>query len=127
MFGKLEIWFDETNPGENTESRVRYKLKAANQGLHILRTIDLDQNIVFENWSPKISSDKYDNDIYKIPTPSRRYLRIHAALSNIAHLSGAGQAVSKFWDDISGMKVLAADGEDATLFKNVLFTTAVIL
>lgn len=50
-----------------------------------------------------------------LPPVSRRLLRIHAALSQVFHASGAGEAVDKILREWQGYKVLAGDGSDANL------------
>jgi len=56
------------------------------------------------------------------PPPDPRYVHIHAACANVAHLSGAGAYVDNVYRDLEGsMRVLATDGSSAEALTYALF------
>jgi hypothetical protein len=52
--------------------------------------------------------------------PNPAYLRIHAACCRVAHLSGAGEYVDKFLEDLEDTRVLSKDGSSAHILSFVL-------
>ena len=61
-----------------------------------------------------------------LPPVSRRLLRIHAALSQVFHASGAGDAVDRILWEWHAYKVLADDGSDADLLASRLSMISVL-
>ena len=51
---------------------------------------------------------------------SRDLLRIHAALSQVFHASGAGEVVDKILRELDAYKVLAEDGSDVNLLASCI-------
>ena len=51
---------------------------------------------------------------------SRRLLRIHAVLSQVFHASGAGDAADRILQEWQAYKILAEDGDDASLLASRL-------
>jgi hypothetical protein len=45
-----------------------------------------------------------------LPLPDPRYLALHAACANVAHLSGAGEYIDSVDRDIDAIRVLVKDG-----------------
>ena len=52
---------------------------------------------------------------HNLPSISRRLLRIHAALSQVFHASGAGEALDRILREWHAYKILSEDGSDADL------------
>jgi len=100
FFDQLKIWFVPTNE-EN-----RYKLESPDQT--ILR--DYPQYVTFTTPDP-----------VKYPVPSRTYLGIHAACAKVAHLSGAGQCIDKFYRDLEDWKTLDPDGGSVDMLEHAIF------
>jgi hypothetical protein len=48
--------------------------------------------------------------------PDRRYLKLHAAICRVAHMSGAAEYMDKHDRDLEELSVLAPDGSSAELF-----------
>jgi hypothetical protein len=60
-------------------------------------------------------------DPVKYPVPSRTYLDIHAACAKVAHLSGAGECIDKFYRDMEDKQTLDPDGGSADLLEHAIF------
>ena len=52
-----------------------------------------------------------------IPLPNPRYLALHAACSEVANLSGAGDYIEKTLRELEEIQVLSEDGSSADLLK----------
>jgi hypothetical protein len=48
--------------------------------------------------------------------PDGRYLKLHAAICRVAHMSGAAEYMDKHDRDLEELSVLAPDGSSAELF-----------
>jgi hypothetical protein len=48
--------------------------------------------------------------------PDRRYLKLHAAICRVAHMSGVAEYMDKHDRDLEELSVLAPDGSSAELF-----------
>ncbi len=101
--------------------------RVVSPNLRIFRISKLPDVVVFENHSkilgPPInnSPQKAIGSIkYEIDSPSDRFLTIRAAISRIAHMSGAGRAADKFIDDMKDTSVLAEDGTDAKFLETFI-------
>ena len=55
-----------------------------------------------------------------LPLPNPVYLRIHAAICRVAHLSGAGEYMDKVLEDLEDIRVLSNDGSSAHILSFVL-------
>ena len=55
-----------------------------------------------------------------LPLPNPRYLELHAAAANVAHLSGAAQYIDKIFRDLEEVKVQSEDGSSAYLLDGAL-------
>ena len=60
-------------------------------------------------------------DPVKYPVPSRTYLGIHAACAKVAHLSGAGECIDKFHQDLEDWGVLDPDGGSVDILEHAIF------
>ena len=60
-----------------------------------------------------------------LPPPDPRYLRLHAACAQAAHLSGAGEYINNILRDMETTRVLAKDGSSADLLNFRLFDASV--
>lgn len=47
---------------------------------------------------------------FRYPVPSPKYLAIHAACAQVAHLSGAAKCIDKFYEDMEYRTTLDTDG-----------------
>jgi hypothetical protein len=57
--------------------------------------------------------ENVNRDVYESVDP--RLLELHAALSEVMHLSAAGEAIDHFLRDLEDTQVLATDGSSAEL------------
>ena len=57
--------------------------------------------------------DFKSHDPTRFPEVNPNYLAIHAALSQVLHASGAGEAIDKILRDREQFSVLSEDGADA--------------
>jgi hypothetical protein len=48
-----------------------------------------------------------------LPAPDPRYLKLHAASAQVAHLSGAGEYIDNILRDMETTRVLAKDGSSS--------------
>jgi hypothetical protein len=60
-------------------------------------------------------------DPIKYPVPSPTYLAIHAACAKVAHLSGAGERIDKFYRDLEDSQTLDPDGGSADMLEHAIF------
>ncbi|KAF8803108.1 hypothetical protein BYT27DRAFT_6743825 [Phlegmacium glaucopus] len=99
-FDQLKVWFVATNV-EN-----KYKLEAAEP--FILN--DYPEYVAFKTPDP-----------VKFPVPSAIYLGIHAACAKVAHLSGAGAWIDKFYRDMDDSTTLDPNGASAEMLDHAIF------
>ena len=59
------------------------------------------------------------------PLPDPRYLALHAACANVAHLSGAGQHIDSVDRDIDTTPVLARDGSSSRVLIEAITRIAI--
>jgi hypothetical protein len=59
-------------------------------------------------------------DPIKYPVPSPTYLAIHAACAKVAHLSGAGECIDKFYRDLEDSQTLDPDGGSADMLEHAI-------
>ena len=52
----------------------------------------------------------------ELELPDPRYLKLHAAICKVAHMSGAAEYMDKHDRDLEELSVLAPDGSSAELF-----------
>jgi hypothetical protein len=62
---------------------------------------------------------------HNLPPPDPRYLKLHAACAQVAHLSGAGEYIDNILRDVETTRVLAKDGSSADLLNFKLFNAQV--
>ena len=55
-----------------------------------------------------------------LPLPDPRYLALHAACANVAHLSGAGEYIDSVDRDIDAIRVLVKDGSSNTVLAKAM-------
>ena len=60
-------------------------------------------------------------DPVEYPVPSRTYLEIHATCAKVAHLSGAGECIDRFYRDMEDKKTLDPDGGSADMLEHAIF------
>ena len=60
-------------------------------------------------------------DTVKFPVPSAVYLSIHAACAKVAHLSGAGACIDKFYRDMDDSTTLDPNGVSAEMLEHAIF------
>ncbi|KIM73234.1 hypothetical protein PILCRDRAFT_731746 [Piloderma croceum F 1598] len=92
LFDSLGIWFEAT-PTVN-----RYNVR----GKYAAYTMGIQNPITF----PTNGS---------LPAPDPRYLKLHAACAQVAHLSGAGEYIDNILRDMETTRVLAKDGSSSDL------------
>lgn len=97
---QLKVWFVATNV-EN-----RYKLEAA-------------EPFILNNYPEYVTFKAPDS--VKFPVPSVAYLAIHAACAKVAHLSGAGAYIDKFYRDMDDSTTLDPSGASAEMLKHAIF------
>ena len=56
----------------------------------------------------------------ELELPNPRYLKLHAAICRVAHMSGIAQYMDKYDRDLEELYVLAPDGSSAELFAAAL-------
>ena len=59
-------------------------------------------------------------DPARLPVPSPKYLAIHAACAEIAHLSGAAKCINKHYRDMEEQTTLDSDGASAELLAEAI-------
>jgi hypothetical protein len=59
-------------------------------------------------------------DPLKFPVPSADYLSIHAACAKVAHLSGAGACIDKFYRDMDDSTTLDPNGASAEMLEHAI-------
>ncbi|KAF8167096.1 hypothetical protein B0H34DRAFT_812323 [Crassisporium funariophilum] len=98
-FDSLSIWLEKTNADPN---RHCYKLVA-------IRPSMIDDRLVdhIELTTP---------DPVEYPLPDHRYLALHAACAQIAHLSGVGEYIDRVLREIETIGVLASNGGSDVLY-----------
>ncbi|KAF8805443.1 hypothetical protein BYT27DRAFT_7169584 [Phlegmacium glaucopus] len=101
-FDQLSIWFVATDE-EN-----KYKLEAIATKAYILR--DYPEYVTFTT-----------PDAVKLLVPSATYLAIHAACAKVAHLSGAGECIDKFYRDMEDGRTLDPNGASAEMLEHAIF------
>jgi len=89
---------------QNVENK--YKLEAAER--FILN--DYPEYVAFKTPDP-----------VKFPVPSAVYLSIHAACAKVAHLSGAGACIDKFYQDMDDSTTLDPNGASAEMLEHAIF------
>jgi hypothetical protein len=55
------------------------------------------------------------SDPKEMPVPNPLYLRLHAACAKIAHMSGMGELIDHWENELDEMDVLASDGSSMPL------------
>jgi len=99
-FDKLQLWFEAVDDKENT-----YNICATDE----IALLSCKANpIVFKSTHPDL------------PLPDPVYLRIHAAICRVAHLSGAGEYMDKILEDLEDIRVLSNDGSSAHILSFAL-------
>ena len=61
------------------------------------------------------------SDVVKFPVPSAVYLSIHAACAKVAHLSGAGAYIDKFYRDMDDSTTLDPNSVSAEMLEHAIF------
>lgn len=97
LFDDLDIWLEATNVIN------QYTLRATQP--FFLFGLPLSVTFIAQN---------------NLPLPDPRYLALHAACANVAHLSGAGEYIDTIDRDIDTIRVLAKDGSSMSVLAEVL-------
>ncbi|KIM47226.1 hypothetical protein M413DRAFT_64063 [Hebeloma cylindrosporum] len=100
-FDQLSIWFAAT-PGIPN----RYRLESPYP--QVLQMYP--QHVTFTTPDP-------DN----LPVPSPDYLAIHATCAKVAHLSGAGERIDKFYQEMEDCTTLDSGGASAFMLEHAIF------
>jgi len=100
FFDQLKVWFVATN----TENK--YKLEAA-------------EPFILKNYPEYVTFKTPDPA--KFPVPSADYLSIHAVCAKVAHLSGAGECIDKFYRDMDDSTTLDPSGLSAEMLEHAIF------
>jgi len=101
MFDSLELWFDHM-------TNDTYRVIALDPGCGILSLLPPNPTVTFTSTDPCL------------PLPNREYLKLHAAVCRVAHMSGAARYLNQEDRDIDRIRVLAPDGSSADLLASRL-------
>jgi hypothetical protein len=73
----------------------------------------------FGGWSSK-TIITFSTRFPDLALPKREYLALHAACTEVTHLSGAAEAIEEFWTEWEDTPVLAPDGSSSKLLEDAL-------
>ncbi|KXN89770.1 hypothetical protein AN958_05310 [Leucoagaricus sp. SymC.cos] len=107
MFDDLSLWFEEV--ANNT-----YRVRALDPGVGLLTILPPHRTITFTSTDPHL------------PLPNPEYLRLHAAVCRIAHLSGVASYLDLEDREVERSGVLARDGSSADLLASRLRCVALV-
>ena len=85
-----------------------YRLGAVDFGYILLSHLPPNHNITFTSTDPNL------------PLPNPEYLKLHAAVCRVAHMSGAAGYLDQEDRDVDRIRVLARDGSSANLLASRL-------
>ncbi|KAL7278641.1 hypothetical protein ACG7TL_007642 [Trametes sanguinea] len=103
QFDRMNLWFQAIDGQDNT-----YKVVLAPAVGGLARLVAIPEQVTFVAHRPEL------------PLPSPKYLRVHAACCQIAHLSGAAAHLDVIFRDMEELKVLAQDGSSADVLTYAL-------
>ncbi|KAI0089735.1 hypothetical protein BDY19DRAFT_83186 [Irpex rosettiformis] len=107
-FDNLWLWLEATEP-DNPESHS-YNIRTYRYYSHP----SLPASVTFTNRARPEYRDR-------IPLPSKKYLRVHAACCGVAAMSGAGEYLDKVMRDQERINVLSADGGSSDVAVNAVW------
>ncbi|KAF9530675.1 hypothetical protein CPB83DRAFT_762663 [Crepidotus variabilis] len=99
-FNKLRLWLEEIPPFSN-----RYRVCTIYPGIAALDSLPHPRTVTFTTQ-------------FGLDLPDPRYLKIHAAVCRVAHISGAAGYLDKQEQELGRRHVLAQDGSSAELPPN---------
>jgi hypothetical protein len=85
-----------------------YRLQTLDPGMHSLSHLPANPLITFTSTDPSL------------PLPNPEYLKLHAAVCRVAHMSGAAGYLDQEDRDFDRIGVLARDGSSANLLASRL-------
>ncbi|KAF5313466.1 hypothetical protein D9611_008612 [Ephemerocybe angulata] len=97
-FDELNVWFEEAQEGHPANT---YFIKSTMPFAYVPSSTT---PVTFVSHDPRL----------ELPDP--KYLKLHAAVCRVAHLSGAAEYMNQHDRDIENLSFLASDGSSANLF-----------
>ncbi|KIK65273.1 hypothetical protein GYMLUDRAFT_219103 [Collybiopsis luxurians FD-317 M1] len=109
LFDTLKLWLEAVNGISNT-----YEIKTTSEfSEQFVKMLHIPSHITFEYFRTRL------------PLPNPEYLRIHAFVCKVAHMSGAADYIDDLYRKMERTDVLAEDGSSMDILHRLDFSHVV--
>jgi len=126
MFDDLSLWFEEIVVSAPPIASFECPLVLISSQNNTYRVCALDPGVGLLTMLPPNRSITFTSTDPHLPLPNPEYLRLHAAVCRVAHLSGAAGYLDLEDRKVEWLGVLARDGSSADLLASRLRCVALM-